>query len=297
MPEITLLPPPIEPINLPICRQMNISLNILRLDKIHPLVSGNKWYKLKEYLKDADAKNKKTIITFGGAYSNHIHATAAICGAYGFRSVGIIRGEQPAVLSPTLTDAQNWNMELHFVSRADYKTKPIPDTIVQSYPDYYIINEGGYGEKGMIGAEDILAVPEKESYSYIIAAVGTGTTLAGLLAAKSPQQNIIGISVLKNNFDLEKDIQQLTGSDTAATILHDYHFGGYAKYTPELFSFMNNWYRQTHIPSDFVYTGKLFFAVPQLLQQNYFAPNDNILIVHSGGLQGNRSLPKGTLIF
>jgi len=297
MQSIHLLPPPIEPVDLPVFRQKNILVQVLRLDKIHPLVSGNKWYKLKEYLQDAEKQNKRTIITFGGAYSNHIHATAAICQAYGFRSVGIIRGEQPSVLSPTLTDAKAWNMELHFVSRTYYKAKHIPDILLHKYPDHYIINEGGYGEEGMKGATDILTIPNKNAYSHIIAALGTGTTLAGIISAKEPWQKAIGISVMKNNFDLEKAIQQLTGKDEAATLLHDYHFGGYAKYTAELVVFMNDWYRQTHIPSDFVYTGKLFFAVNQLIQKNYFTPGSRLLIVHSGGLQGNRSLPKGTLIF
>ena len=297
MQSIRLLPLPIKPVDLSVFEQKNIWVQVLRLDKTHPLVSGNKWYKLKEYLQDAEKQNKRTIITFGGAYSNHIHATAAICQAYGFRSVGIIRGEQPSVLSPTLTDAKAWNMELHFVSRTYYKAKHIPDILLHKYPDHYIINEGGYGEEGMKGATDILTIPNKNAYSHIIAAVGTGTTLAGIISAKEPWQKAIGISVMKNNFDLEKAIQQLTGKDEAATLLHDYHFGGYAKYTAELVVFMNDWYRQTHIPSDFVYTGKLFFAVNQLIQKNYFTPGSRLLIVHSGGLQGNRSLPKGTLIF
>ncbi len=277
-----------------------VTVNVLRLDLVHPVISGNKWFKLKEYLKDAGQENKKTILTFGGAYSNHIIATAAACKEAGFNSIGIIRGEKPKEFSPTLEDAQTAGMHLFFCSRDDYKSKIIPQTIWQQFAqnDIYIINEGGYGEKGKEGAANILDLRTKE-YTHIIAATGTGTTLAGIVSAANPGQKITGISALKNYNQLNEEINALLPHclHNQYTIYHDYHFGGYAKHNTELINFMNNWYNETGIPSDFVYTGKLFYAANDLIQKEFFLPGSNILIIHSGGLQGNRSLPKGTLMY
>jgi 1-aminocyclopropane-1-carboxylate deaminase len=278
------------------------TVDVLRLDRIHPVISGNKWFKLKEYLQDAANQNKKAVVTFGGAFSNHIVATAAAAELYGLKSIGIIRGEQASTLSHTLKDALSYGMELLFVSREAYKAKCLPPEIPGTYSgeELYIINEGGYGCKGMEGAKDILQNVEASKYTHIAVAVGTGTTLAGLTAAAGTGQTVMGISALKNNLSLQKEINSLLPEEkqNAFLLFHDYHFGGYAKYTPGLTRFMNQWYEQTGIPSDFVYTGKLFFAVNDLLQQGSFFPEGStILIVHSGGLQGNLSLPKGTLIF
>ncbi|MGN6399219.1 MAG: 1-aminocyclopropane-1-carboxylate deaminase/D-cysteine desulfhydrase [Flavisolibacter sp.] len=282
---------------LPSLYKFHTTADVLRLDLLHPVISGNKWFKLKEYLKDAQQLHKKRIITFGGAYSNHIVATAAAGKQSGLKSTGIIRGEEPPVLSQTLTDALSFGMELVFVCREDYKVKNIPAEIIDD--DSYIINEGGYGVKGMNGAEAILQQTDLSAYTHIIAAVGTGTTLAGLINASEPHQKIIGIPVLKNNFSLQKEIEALLPKKKhqCITLIHDYHFSGYAKYNAELLQFMNDWYRQNKIPSDFVYTGKLFFALDDLIKKNYFPPQSKILAIHSGGLQGNRSLQKGTLIF
>lgn len=282
---------------LPSLYKFHTTADFLRLDLLHPVISGNKWFKLKEYLKDAQQLHKKRIVTFGGAYSNHIVATAAAGKQAGLKSTGIIRGERPPVLSQTLIDALSFGMELVFVCRADYKVKNIPAEIIDD--DSYIINEGGYGAKGMQGAEAILQQTDLSAYTHIIAAVGTGTTLAGLINASEPHQKIIGIPVLKNNFSLQKEIEALLPKKKhqCITLIHDYHFGGYAKYNAELLQFINDWYRQNKIPSDFVYTGKLFFALDDLVKKNYFPPQSKILAIHSGGLQGNRSLPKGTLIF
>jgi 1-aminocyclopropane-1-carboxylate deaminase len=277
------------------------TVDVLRLDLIHPVVSGNKWFKLKEYLKEAKQQNKKAIITFGGAFSNHIVATAATAKLYGLKSIGIIRGEKPKTLSHTLNDALSYSMELFFVSREEYKTKNLPQAYLENYPaeDLYMINEGGYGCKGMEGAKDILKTIEATKYTHIIAAAGTGTMLAGLIAASNPTQTITGISVLKNNFSLQKEINDLLPKEKKDSfqLLYDYHFGGYAKQTLPLIRFMNEWYAKTGISSDFVYTGKLFFAVNDLVHKSFFPEGSKILVIHSGGLQGNLSLPKGTLIF
>jgi 1-aminocyclopropane-1-carboxylate deaminase len=281
--------------------QQEVGVDVLRLDRLHAGISGNKWFKLKEYLAEAEQQGKKTILTFGGAFSNHIAATAAACKEAGFRSIGIIRGEQAPVLSHTLEQALVKGMDLYFISRVAYKQKEIPPAVWEKYPaeGVYIINEGGYGVRGRQGAERILDYCPREQYTHIVAACGTGTTLAGLVAAAIPHQQVIGIPVLKNYMDMERDINQLLLPSLHAhyTLIHDYHFGGYAKHLPELIRFMNQWYRQTGIPSDFVYTGKLFYAVDDLIRKGYFPPGSRILVVHSGGLQGNDSLPKGTLIF
>lgn len=281
--------------------KFHTTVDVMRLDLIDPVVSGNKWFKLKEYLKEASKLSKTALLTFGGAFSNHIVATAAACASYGFKSIGIIRGDRPAELSHTLQDAERFGMQLYFTSREAYKRKEIPDEVFTmiSENELYFVNEGGYGIKGMEGAKDILSFVQEQTYTHILAAVGTGTMLAGLTAASGDQLQVIGISVLRNNFSLQKEVEQLLpqGKNHHFSILHDYHFGGYAKHKPELLQFMNTWYRETGIPSDFVYTGKLFYALNDLLQTNYFSPGSQVLAIHSGGLQGNRSLPKGTLIF
>lgn len=297
------------PIFAPACRIDHLSsfynfhtaVDVLRLDLVHPVVSGNKWFKLSHYLIDAGKNNKKTILSFGGAYSNHIVAIAAAARFKGLKSIGIIRGERALSLSQTLQEAMNFGMELFFISKEAYKEKLIPKEVKTIYPadDLYIIPEGGYGNKGMLGGKDILLKNETASYTHIVSAVGTGTTLAGLVAAAQPHQKIVGISAVKNNFSIQSEVAALLpeGKQHSFEMLHQYHFGGYAKYTNELLQFMNEFFSLTGIPTDFVYTGKTFFAVFDLLKQNYFTPEDKLLLIHTGGLQGNRSLSEGKLIF
>jgi 1-aminocyclopropane-1-carboxylate deaminase len=281
--------------------KFRIAVDVLRLDLMHPVISGNKWFKLKEYLKEAAALNKKIILTFGGAYSNHILATAAAAKQSGFKSIGIIRGEKPATTSHTLQNASAYGMDLYFISRTEYRKKIIPAEVLRQYgeEDIYSINEGGYGKMGAEGAKDILRQIDPKAYTHIIDVVGTGTTIAGLIEVSEENQTIIGISSLKNNFSLQREIEHLVSEKNKKrfSLIHDYHFGGYAKYSKQLIDLMNEWYRMTGIPSDFVYTGKLFFAVQDLLRKNYFPTGSKLLIIHSGGLQGNQSLPNGTLIF
>jgi 1-aminocyclopropane-1-carboxylate deaminase len=286
----------VDTLSLPLLTEKKVTADVLRLDKIHPLISGNKWFKLRYYLDEAKKLNKKNIVTFGGAWSNHILATAAACKIQQLHSIGIIRGEEAAILSPMLVKAKEMDMQLFFISREDYAQKKIPAEI--SKEEVYFINEGGYGAKGADGAATILDFCEKENYTHLCCAVGTGTMLAGLIKNASIQQQITGISVLKNNMDLTANTQSLLNEKAGNfQIVHDYHFGGYAKYKPELIAFMNTFYQQTQIPSDFVYTGKLFYAILDLIQIDFFKPGSRLLLIHSGGLQGNSSLSKGTLIF
>ena len=284
----------IDKISLPAFREKQVESSVLRLDKIHPVISGNKWFKLRFYLEEAKRLQKKTIVTFGGAYSNHIVATAAASRLNDIKSIGIIRGEEPGILSPTLLQAKEFGMQLIFVSRENYKEKKIWNSLLTS--GNFIIDEGGYGEKGAEGAATILDHCKKEDFTHICCAVGTGTMLAGLTRASSNEQSLIGISVLKNNLEIDENVWALSDKNNFK-IVHDYHFGGYAKHKPELIQFMNEFYTQTNIPSDFVYTGKLFFAVNDLIKKNYFPVESKLLVIHSGGLQGNASLEKGMLIF
>ena len=274
-----------------------IRLDVMRLDLIHPIISGNKWFKLKEYLREAKVLDKKTIVTWGGAYSNHIVATALAAREQGFKSIGLVRGEAPANLSPSLQDAMAYGMELHFLHRQEYQQKHLPPAIHPNN-EYYLIEEGGYGIQGAEGAGDILKDINTDQYTHYICAVGTGTTLAGI-SKRAEYQKTIGISVFKNNLSLQKEVEDLLRPEEKSRFLlvHDYHFGGYAKTNQALFQFMNDWFIKTRIPSDMVYTGKLFYAVNDLIQKQFFPPQSKLLVIHSGGLQGNRSLPKGTLIF
>ncbi len=285
-----------DKLSLPLYSEKKVEVDVLRLDKVHPDVSGNKWFKLRFYLEEAKAEGKETIVTFGGAWSNHILATAAACKINNFSCIGIIRGEQSANMSLTLINAKKLGMQLVFISREDYQHGKIPEEFNRS--DYYIIPEGGYGLKGADGAATILDHCKKETYTHICCAAGTGTMTAGLINGAPPSSLVIAISVLKNNFALEEKIKILSGkTKTPFQLIHDYHFGGYAKKKTGLIDFMNEFYRHTTIPSDFVYTGKLFFAVNDLISNNFFPAGSNVIILHSGGLPGNISLSKGTLIF
>ncbi len=275
-------------------------VDVLRLDKVHPIVSGNKWYKLKYYLIDVKENNCNSIVTFGGAYSNHIVATAFVCKKLGLKSIGIIRGEKPLKLSHTLRDAESFGMNLVYVSREEYRNKSL---ITEQYPSpkYYVIPEGGYGELGAKGAAEILAgVNDLEKYTHIICSCGTGTMMAGIVQSAKKHQTVIGINSLKGYPEIKQDIRKILSIDFIKSkfeIFNEYHFGGYAKKTNQLIAFMNNLFAKHHIPTDIVYSSKLFFAVDDLIAKNYFPDDSKLLVINCGGLQGNLSLPKGTLIF
>ena len=276
------------------------TVDVLRLDLVHPVVSGNKWFKLTPYLDEAEQRGK-VVLTFGGAFSNHIVATAAATASRGLQSIGIIRGERPDVLSHTLQQATSFGMKIFFTAREAYKKKIIPPEVFETRKteDLFIVPEGGYGAMGMEGAKQIMRAADTSSYTHIVSAVGTGTTIAGLIAAANESQKVIGISVLKNAFSLEKEITDLLpeGAKNKINLYHDYHFGGYAIKTKELISFMNEFFKRTGIATDFVYTAKAFYAAFDLVRSGYFSANDKILLVHTGGLQGNRSLQNDLLVF
>ena len=282
-------------------RQNDLHVDVLRLDKIHPEISGNKWFKLKYYLENAKKEKKSLLISFGGAYSNHLLALAAAARLNGFSSAGYIRGEGPDRLSHTLQLAKEYGMELRFLSRSEYDLKKksiLLGNWEENDQNSFLIPEGGAGIEGIRGTEEILFLLPLRSFSHICTAVGTGTTMAGLMNSTGPGQKVIGISVLKGTRNLEPiDISWIrTGVNPAKIqMVHEYHFGGYAKYTPSLIDFMNQTFAESGIPTDFVYTGKLFFSVIRLAVMQLFPPSSRVLVLHTGGLQGNLSLTPGLL--
>lgn len=289
----------IDSIELPLLHNKQVNIDVLRLDKIDPIVSGNKWFKLKYYLQDALESGCSTLLTFGGAWSNHIVAAACATKRAGIQSIGIIRGEEPLHLSPTLQTALSHGMQLQFVSRKEYAgIKKDPSSLLQQFPGAFLVPEGGEGERGTRGASDILKIIDPGKYTHIICAMGTGTMLLGL-ALGATQQQVIGILVLKG-FEKWKENKDLSGFQPPSKkmrIIDGYHFGGYSKKNNELIQFMNWFYIQTGIPSDFVYTGKLFYALMDLVGLDFFPPGSSIIAIHSGGLQGNESLPPQSLQF
>ncbi len=277
-------------------------LHIARLDKIHPVVSGNKLFKLHYFLQEALASEYKTLLSFGGAYSNHLVATAFACREYGLKSIGMVRGEKPAVLSDSLQDCIRYGMKLHFISRETYSNgldKSFVSSLQETYGPFILVPEGGYSPTGAKGASLIMNSIKEMDASHICVNVGTATTLAGLLLEAAPAQKIIAVNVLKNMHDIPERLYQLTGKNDFPNlhILDQYHFGGYAKKTPELLGFMNHFFEQTCIPTDFVYTGKLMYAITDQLKKGFFEKDSRIVCLHTGGLQGNRSLKKSKLFY
>lgn len=284
-------------INDEILHEKAVSLSVLRIDELHPVISGNKWFKLKYYLEDAINSNCDTIATFGGAYSNHIVASAFACKELGIKCVGFIRGEEPKTWSSTLLQADQAGMELIFLSRTDFNNKQL---IKEKFtiPGWYWINEGGYGISGARGASEITDWID-ENYTNIICATGTGTMMAGLIKAAKPHQTVIGINVLKNEA-LINEIKELLTEDEKLKKFHlinDYHFGGYAKHPPQLTDFMKSLWHQHQLPTDIVYTSKMMFGILNLIKNDFFIKGSKIIAIHSGGLQGNLSLPLNSLPF
>ena len=310
---ITIDPITIDPMTIDPITSFSSSVvesSILRLDKLHPIVSGNKWFKLRYYIEDAIANKATTIASFGGPYSNHLVALAFAAKENNLKSIGYVRATKEDTLTPSLQEALTYGMQLEFMGRTHFqaikndllkanKSINIVNNIKgnQDQSGVYYIDEGGYGEVGAKGAATILNAHCKY-YTTIIAAVGTGTMLAGLINAAEAHQDIIGIPVLKNEASIETEIKNLLkDSGKPFTLLHSFHQGGYAKTNPALFNFMNQLWTLEKIPTDIVYTGKLLLAVDSLLKENYFKEGSKILVIHSGGLQGNRSLPLGTLLY
>lgn len=269
-----------------------VTVTVKRLDQIHPQISGNKFFKLKYNFLEAQQQGFKKVLTFGGAYSNHIAATAYAAQLFGFASVGIIRGEElkDKALNHTLATAQQLGMHLHFVSRQHYREKNSPvflEQLQQHYPEHYLIPEGGTNTLAIQGCKEILTAEDRHNYDVICCAVGTGGTMTGLIEASSNHQHILGFSALKGDF-LKSDVQQWTSKQNWQ-ISDAYCCGGYAKTSPELFQFMQSFENQHHLPLEQVYTAKMMYGLMDLIGQNHFPAGSRILVIHTGGLQGRHT--------
>lgn len=290
-----LVQTPIQVINHPLLQEKEIHLSVKRDDLQHDIVSGNKLFKLHYHLQQCKQQGIDTIITFGGAYSNHLHATAFAAKKMGIKAVAIVRGELIYPLNPTLKDCSDWGMKLEPVSRADYKNKEQSETIaniIQSYDNSYLIAEGGCDLLGVKGAKKILDGVDQTDVDYIVCACGTGTTISGLIACAQPHIKTMGFAVLKGAKWMQAEVQAwldtLDNKNTNWEINTQYHFGGYAKNKPELLQFIAEIKHNQNLMLEPVYTGKALFGLFDLIQQDYFEKGSRILFIHTGGLQGFR---------
>jgi 1-aminocyclopropane-1-carboxylate deaminase len=294
-----------------------ISLEIKREDLLHPFISGNKFRKLKYNLLQAKAENQETVLTFGGAYSNHIAAVAYAGKEKGFKTIGVIRGDELGdriAGNSTLQFAQECGMQFEFVTREAYRLKTDPDFITDlknKFGSFYLVPEGGTNEYAVKGCEEILT-EEDAKFDYVCCAVGTGGTISGIINSALLHQKILGFPALKGDF-LKDEIRKFAASETHNKkdfssdkiekrvpdnqnlnifaeenweLITDYHFGGYGKVNEELIQFINQFYKQTQVPLDPIYTGKMVFGVIDLIQKGCFPHNSKILLIHTGGLQG-----------
>ncbi|MBC8047429.1 MAG: 1-aminocyclopropane-1-carboxylate deaminase/D-cysteine desulfhydrase [Fimbriimonadaceae bacterium] len=263
-------------------------IDILRLDLMHEGFQGNKYYKLKYNIEEAKDLGCSTILTFGGAFSNHIYATALAGKLHGLKTIGIIRGEND-MHNPTINFWRENEMVLRFISREEYKRKDEPaflNKLRDTFGKYYLIPEGGTNKAAIRGCTEILSGLENK-YDFIFCAVGTGGTLAGIISTPNIKSKIIGVSVLKG-MDLltEKVTTLISNNNSNWEINFNYHLGGYAKYDQKLMEFIDQFKSNYSILPDPVYTGKVFYAIFDLIDKNYFSPGKKILAIHSGGLQG-----------
>jgi 1-aminocyclopropane-1-carboxylate deaminase len=300
---LTFIAPPLQQINSAIAHHVGVDLYVLRLDLMHSWVNGNKWFKLKYNLLEAKEKNFTTLLTFGGAYSNHIYATAAAGNLFGFRTIGVIRGEERLPLNPTLSFAVQQGMQLVYLNREMYRQRNTPaleEYLQQRFGEVFIIPEGGSNLNGVRGCTEI--IDRALSFDHICVACGTATTLAGIALSLHKGQRAIAFPVLKNGAFLAQEIESLLtnyltsdlpspySSPASWELVCDYHFGGYAKVNNELLLFSQQFTQEHGVPLDYVYTAKMFYGVMNLLKQGFFSKGDSLLLVHTGGLQGNISI-------
>ena len=291
---LTYNPTPIIELKSVVLAESGVRILIKREDLNHEYASGNKWWKLKYNLEEATRIGHDTLLTFGGAYSNHIYATAAAAKELGLKSIGIIRGENTLPLNHTLAFAQSCGMTLHFISREVYRNKTTDDFIQQlqnKFGDFYLIPEGGTNGLAVKGvAEFGTALINEVDFDYLCLPVGTGGTMAGIVKALAGRKKIVGFSVLKGGGFLSAEVKKWTADSFSNwNIEQDYHFGGYAKTTNELIKFISEFEKQHQLPLDQVYTAKMMFGILDLIQKGYFKRGSTILALHTGGLQGRNS--------
>ncbi len=288
---------PLELFHHPLLTQHNIRLHIKRDDLLHPVVSGNKLYKLMLNLEQFKYEHKKTLITFGGAYSNHLHATAFMGKSLGIQTVAIVRGEQLVPLNPTLKDCTDWGMVIEPVSRGLYRQKqqaPEIQSIIDKYPSPYVVPEGGANRLGVQGVAQMLDGVDQKDLDVVVVACGTGVTMAGLISACEPHVRVIGFPALKAEKWMGGEVQGwldvIACTNNNWALQHGYHFGGYGKTKLELLEFMDDMEANYNLLLDPIYTGKAFYGLLKMIENGNIARGSNLLFVHSGGLQGRRGL-------
>jgi 1-aminocyclopropane-1-carboxylate deaminase len=281
-------PTPVQEIHDPILDKAGVRLLIKREDLNHPLVSGNKWWKLKYNLEEAVKLGHHTLLTFGGAYSNHIYATAAAADELGLKSIGIIRGEETLPLNRTLSFAISKGMQLHYISRELYRTKTAQnfiDSLHSKFGNFYMIPEGGTNELAVKGVAEF-AQSLGNDFDYLCCAVGTGGTIAGLIHGMEGRKEVLGFSVLKGGEFLKDEIEKLLKRKTANwTLITDYHFGGYAKMTHELTRFAQEAEGAYQLTLDHIYNAKALFGLMDTIKRDHFPKGSTILFIHTGGVR------------
>jgi 1-aminocyclopropane-1-carboxylate deaminase/D-cysteine desulfhydrase-like pyridoxal-dependent ACC family enzyme len=277
---------------VPLHNPRKVRLFVKREDLLHPIISGNKWRKLKYNLIAAREQEVSTLLTFGGAYSNHIHAVAGAAQEYGFKSIGVIRGEEHLPLNPTLQESQEMGMQLHYLDRTTYRQKHLSeviDSLAEKFGQFYLIPEGGTNALALKGAAEIVVGLENK-YDFFCLACGTAGTTTGIVCGLEGNAQVLGFSVLKGSFHKEEVLKwlEIIGKKELINwqVNTEYHFGGYAKYNLQLIKFINNFKENYQIQLDPIYTGKMFYGVFDLIARGRFPRKANILAIHTGGLQG-----------
>lgn len=292
MQELLNIPSPSHLLNSELLNNKQLKLWVKRDDLIHKDISGNKWRKLKYNIEAAKKQGNNQLLTFGGAFSNHIAATAAAGKMAGIKTIGVIRGNEFSSLNTTLSFAKENEMSLHFVSRNEYKRKTEDEflkMLKDEFGPYFLVPEGGANELGALGCAEILA-EENEEYDFICCAAGTGTTASGILNALNENQKLLVFPALKGGDGLKSNILSYfdnANKESQLQMINDYHFGGYAKVSPVLIDFVNSFYEEFQLPLDMVYTAKMMYGLLDLIQKDFFPRQSKILFIHSGGLQGN----------
>tara|TARA_R110000796_G_scaffold96719_1_gene202829 strand:- start:224442 stop:225341 length:900 start_codon:yes stop_codon:yes gene_type:complete len=284
---------PIQEIHNSLFEKKGIRVLVKRDDLNHSVISGNKFRKLKYNLEQAKAEGHNTLLTFGGAFSNHIYAVAGAGKTFGFKTIGVIRGEAHEKLNPTLAFAKSQGMHLHYMDRETYRRKDEREVLKQlekQFGNYYMLPEGGTNELAVKGCEEVITEIDQD-FDIITCPVGTGGTLSGLISGLNGQKKVLGFSSLKGNF-LQNEVEQLLLTYSASTYANwvvnsEYHFGGYAKVKPDLISFILEFEDTYDIPLEPIYTGKMFYGLFDLIDKDFFEKGTTIMALHTGGLQGN----------
>jgi len=291
---------PLQRIEHELFHEHGVELYIKREDLVHPQISGNKWYKLKHNLQYAKQQGYTRLVSFGGAFSNHLHALAYAGQQFSFETLGFVRGERIEPLNPTLADAEQWGMRLEFLNRSDYRQRRDAEFVaqlVEPFQPCFIIPEGGANQWALAGCAEIVAGIKSQlsDFDYVCLPCGTGATLAGVVAALDERVEVFGFSALKGATSLAGEIAAMIAefSDTNTTqwqLVDKFHCGGFAKITPELVAFMQNWQQQTGVALDPIYTGKMMLGLCELVKRGYFPAGAKVVTVHTGGMQGVRGM-------